>query len=157
VHRDINDLGRGGVTRTSEGPTVTPFGGAEVATASSSRVTDPRVEEVRVILPDYAPEYIEALLQRTEYGSVERVVEALLEGTAPPPEALKQQVMTLKAQTPQAREEFEYTRDRRNVFDEEDMDASRLRIGKKRFSSHIYLPHTIYSTMCSGAVAVTTR
>ena len=138
VHNDINDLGRGGVTRTSQGPTVTPFGGAEVA-ASSSRVIDPRVDEVRAILPDYAPEYVEALLQRTEYGNVERVVEALLEGTAPHPEALKQQVAS-KAPTLQARQEdaFKYTRDRRNVFDEEDMDLSRLRIGKKRFLSHLF-------------------
>ncbi|KAF8474463.1 hypothetical protein DFH94DRAFT_762554 [Russula ochroleuca] len=130
VPHDINDLSRGGVTRTIERPTATPFRGAEVATASSSRVIDPRVEEVRAILPDYAPEYVEALLQRSEYGSVERVVEALLEGTAPPPEALKQQV-TSKAPTPQPLEEFEYTRDRRNVFDDEEMDTSRLRIGKK--------------------------
>jgi activating signal cointegrator complex subunit 2 len=156
VRHDINDLGRGGVTRTSEGPTATPFGRAGVATASSSRVIDPRVEEVRAILPDYAPEYVEALLQRAEYGNVERVVEALLEGTAPPPEALEQQG-TLNTQMSQAREEFEYTRDRRNVFDGEDMDASRLRIGKKRFSSHIYVLHTVYSTMCSCAMAVTTR
>jgi activating signal cointegrator complex subunit 2 len=124
--------------------------------ASSSRVIDPRVEEVRAILPDYAPEYVEELLRRTEYGSVERVVEALLEGTAPPPEALEQQA-TLRAPTPQPREEFEYTHDRRNVFDGEEMDTSRLRIGKKRFSSRINLPYTVYSTMCSGAVAATMR
>ena len=138
VDHDINDLGRGGVTRISQGPTATPFGEAGVVAASSSRAIDPRVEEVRAILPDYAPEYVEALLQRTEYGNVERVVEALLEGTAPPPEALKQQVAS-KAPTPQTREEdvFKYTRDRRNVFDEEDMDLSRLRIGKKRFLSLI--------------------
>jgi activating signal cointegrator complex subunit 2 len=157
VHNDINDLGRGVVTRTSQGPTATPFRGAEVATASSSRVIDPRVEEVRAILPDYAPEYVEALLQRTEYGNVERVVEALLEGTAPPPEALKQQIAS-KAPTSQAREEdaFKYTHDRRNVFDEEDMDLSRLRIGKKRFSSLIYLLHTMRSMTYSGT-AVTMR
>ena len=153
VHHNI---GSGGITHTGEGLAATSFGGAGVAMASSSRVIDPRVEEVRAILPDYAPEYVEALLRRTEYGSVERVVEALLEGTAPPPEALEQQA-TLRAPTPQPREEFEYTRDRRNVFDGEEMDTSRLRMGKKRFSSHINLPYTVYSTMCSGAVAVTTR
>jgi activating signal cointegrator complex subunit 2 len=140
VHHNV---GRGGIIRTSEGLAATSFV-VGVATASSSRVIDPRVEEVRAILPDYAPEYVEALLQRTEYGSVERVVEALLEGTAPPPEALEQQA-TLLAPMPQPREEFEYTRDRRNVFDGEEMDTSRLRIGKKRFSSHIYMPYTLYS------------
>lgn len=146
VHHDINDLGRGGVTRTSQGPTATSIGGAGAATASSSKVIDPRVEEVRAILPDYASEYVEALLQRTEYGSVERVVEALLEGTAPPPEALQQQVPSI-TQTPQAREEeeFKYTRDRRNVFDAEDMDISQLRIGKKRFLSRIHLYRIQYT------------
>ncbi|KAI0277955.1 hypothetical protein BGY98DRAFT_1089747 [Russula aff. rugulosa BPL654] len=126
-------LGSGDPTaRTTEGVTATPFGGAEVATPSSSGAVDPRVEEVRAILPDYAPEYIQALLLRSEYGNVERVVEALLEGTAPPPEAIQQQA-TLKAQTiPQSPEAFEYTHDRRNVFDGEDMDTSRMRIGKKK-------------------------
>jgi activating signal cointegrator complex subunit 2 len=135
VHHHINDLGQDGTARTTEGATANLFSGAEVATASSSGAVDPRVEEVRAILPDYAPEYVQVLLQRSEYGNVERVVEALLEGTAPPPEAIQQQA-ALKAQTPHAPEAFEYTRDRRNVFDGKDMDASRMRIGKKkRFSS----------------------
>ena len=129
MHHDINDHGQDGIT---EGTIAIPFGGTEVATASSSGAVDLRVEEVRAILPDYAPEYIQALLLRSEYGNVERVVEALLEGTAPPPEAIHQQAI-LKAQTPQAPEAFEYTSDRRNVFDGEDMVTSRMRIGKKRF------------------------
>ena len=71
-----------------------------------------------------------------------RVVEALLEGTAPPLEAIQQQT-TLKFQTPQAPEEFEYTRDRRNVFDGEDMDTSQMRIGKKRFFVSLCLIYTV--------------
>jgi activating signal cointegrator complex subunit 2 len=153
VHHDINDTGQDGTGRTTEGATATPFsGGAEVATASSSGAVDPRVEEVRAILPDYPPEYVQELLRRSEYGNVERVVEALLEGTAPPPEAIQQQA-TLKAQTPQAPEAFEYTRYRRNVFDGEDMDTSRMRIGKKkRFSCCflIYRIPPICLTMWSG-------
>jgi activating signal cointegrator complex subunit 2 len=111
-------------------------------------VVDPRVEDVLAILPDYEPGYVEALLQRAEYGSVERVVEALLEGTAPPPEAIRQQRQLLqqpatsKAQNAPARDEFEYTRDRRNVFDGEEMDVSKLRIGKKRF--FIPFPFLVY-------------
>jgi activating signal cointegrator complex subunit 2 len=157
AHHDINDLGQDGTARTTEGTTATPFGGSEVATAASSGAVDPRVEEVRAILPDYAPEYIQALLLRSEYGNVERVVEALLEGTAPPPEAIQQQAALKKAQTPQAPEAFEYTRDRRNVFDGEDMDASRMRIGKKRFLvllSHLPICLMMWS---GGAWAVTTR
>jgi len=154
MHRGVDDRGRAGATRAGEAVVATL---SWAATASGSKVVDPRVDEVRAILPDYKPEYIEALLQRTEYASVERVVEALLEGTAPPPEAIQQHV-TSKAQTSQAREEFEYTRDRLNIFDGEDMDLSKMRIGKKRFSSCIYLPHLIYSMISSGgAVLVTTR
>jgi activating signal cointegrator complex subunit 2 len=133
----IGDPGHVEAAPMSEGAAAIPSRGAEAATASGSRVVDLRVEEVRAILPDYEPEYIEALLQRTEYGSVERVVEALLEGTAPPPEAIqrqqRRQQATSKAQKPPARDEFEYTHERRNVFDGEEMDVSKLRIGKKRF------------------------
>jgi hypothetical protein len=42
-----------------------------------------------MILRNYAPEYVEALLHRTEYATIEGVVEALLEGTALPPEAIQ--------------------------------------------------------------------
>jgi activating signal cointegrator complex subunit 2 len=120
---------------------------------------DPRVEEVRAILPDYAPEYVQTLLLRSEYGNVERVVEALLEGTAPPPEAIQQQATLKKAQTPQAPEAFEYTHDRRNVFDGEDMDTSRMRIGKKRFLLVLLFLSTnmLNDGRSGGAWAVTTR
>jgi activating signal cointegrator complex subunit 2 len=147
VHNDINnDLGQDRTARATEGATATPFGGAEVATASGSRAVDSQVEEVRAILPDYAPAYIRALLRRSEYGNIERVVEALLEGTAPlaPPEAIQQQA-TLKAQTPpQAPGAFEYTRDLRNVFDGEDMETSRMRIGKKKRFFVLLFLSTVY-------------
>ena len=131
VQHGIDNLGRGARVIGR----VSPSGDAKAtAGPSSSKAMDPRVEEVRVILPDYAPEYVEALLQRVEYDTVERVVEALLEGTAPPPEAIQQQA-AMESQTLQPRDEFKYTQDRRNVFDGEDMDVSRLRIGKKRWVS----------------------
>jgi len=118
------------------GPRITerapPSGSSETAAVpSSSKIVDPRIEEVRAILPDYAPEYIEALLRHADYGSVESVVGALLEGMAPSPKAIQQQA-AIQSQTQQSCEEFKYTKDRRNVFDGEEMDVSRLRIGKKR-------------------------
>ena len=122
VHHGIDNQGPG-ASVTDCAPPLVAAGAA--AGPSSSKVVDPRVEEVRAILPDYAPEYVEALLRRTEYDSVESVVEALLEGTAPPPEAMQQQES-------QPRNEFKYTQDRRNVFDDEDMDIFKLRMGKKR-------------------------
>ncbi|KAI0031356.1 hypothetical protein K488DRAFT_79111 [Vararia minispora EC-137] len=86
---------------------------------------DAQVSEVLGILPDYPRDYIRALLLRPEFGTVERVVEALLEGTAPPAEQLQP-----TTQIPQ--DEFEFTRDRVNVFDGEEMDLSRVHVGKKR-------------------------
>ncbi|KAH9961637.1 hypothetical protein BGW80DRAFT_1463764 [Lactifluus volemus] len=55
----------------------------------AEEAVNPHVEEVHMILPNYAPEYVEALLHSTEYATVERVVEALLEGTALAPEAIQ--------------------------------------------------------------------
>ena len=131
-----------GVNRADERVALSAVAEA-VAGPSSSKVVDPRVEEVRAILPDYAPEYVEALLRRAEYDSVERVVGALLEGIAPPPEAIQQQA-AMETQTLPPREEFKYTQDRRNVFDGEDMDVSRLRIGKKKWVS-FFVCHDVFS------------
>lgn len=131
-----------GTDSASERAAPSGVAGAVVG-PSSSKVVDPRVEEVRAILPDYAPEYIEALLRRAEYDSAERIVDALLEGTAPPPEAIQQQA-AMEAQSLQSREEFKYTQDRRNVFDGEDMDVSKLRIGKKKWVS-FFVCHDVFA------------
>ena len=131
VQHGIDNPGRG--TRSTERAPLS-WAAEAAAAPSSSKAVDSRVEEVRAILPDYAPEYVQALLRRAEYESVESVVQALLEGTAPPPEAIQQQA-AMEVPTLQPRDEFKYTQDRRNVFDGEDMDASRLRIGKKRWES----------------------
>ena len=156
----IGDPGHVGAAPTSGGAAATPSRAAEAATASGSRVIDLRVEEVRAILPDYEPEYVEALLQRTEYGSVERVVEALLEGTAPPPEAIQrqqQQQATSKTQKPPAQDEFEYTRERQNVFDGEEMDVSKLRIGKKRFLVSFFSSLSTDCVITCSTIPVTMR
>jgi activating signal cointegrator complex subunit 2 len=139
VQYGIDNPGRG--ARVNERASPSGVVGA-AAGPSSSKVVDPRVEEVRAILPDYEPEYVEALLRRAEYDSVESVVGALLEGTAPPPEVIEEQDV-LEAQTLQLREKFKYTKDRRNVFDGEDMDVSRLRIGKKKWVS-FFVCHDVF-------------
>ena len=131
VQQGIDNLGRG--ERVIDRASPSGDAGA-TAGPSGSKAVDLCVEEIRAILPDYAPEYVEALLRRAEYDTVESVVQALLEGTAPPPEAIQQQA-AMESQTLQPRDEFKYTQDRRNVFDGEDMDVSRLRIGKKRWVS----------------------
>jgi activating signal cointegrator complex subunit 2 len=155
TQRGIDILGR--VARVAE--RTLPSGGSGAAAGpSGSKVVDPRVEEVRAILPDYEPEYIEALLRRAEYDSVESVVGALLEGTAPPPQVI-QQLAAMGAQNRKPLHEFKYTQDRRNVFDGEDMDISRLRIGKKKWVSffvcHDVFPRLYY--IYSGLVETTRR
>ena len=91
---------------------------------------DIKVTKVLDILPDYPTTYIRALLTHSAApyeGSAERVVEALLEGTAPAPDEISGE-----------RAEFVYTKDRRNVFDDVDLDVSRLHVGKKTQVSDIF-------------------
>ncbi|OBZ67810.1 hypothetical protein A0H81_12349 [Grifola frondosa] len=103
---------------------------------------DIAVSQVLDILPDQEPSYIRFLLSHRDYpyqGNAERLIEALLEGTAPRQEdveiAMKavESVVTPQSQTasrPQSGT-FEYTKERRNVFDEDVMDLTKVRIGKK--------------------------
>ncbi|THU91522.1 hypothetical protein K435DRAFT_673953 [Dendrothele bispora CBS 962.96] len=102
-------------------------------TPSSSSRSDPDLEmkasQVLDIFPDQPIEYIKLLLSSHSYpfhGNPEKVIEALLEGTAPPHEEL------LRANVvPATRQESYSVKDRHNIFDDEDMDLSKLRIGKK--------------------------
>ncbi|EIM92125.1 uncharacterized protein STEHIDRAFT_143565 [Stereum hirsutum FP-91666 SS1] len=122
---------------------------------SSSAIRDDvkaKVSEVLSILPDYEPGYIKALLQRSEYaGNSERVVEALLEGTAPPPEAINTASRPVESsgrtETPQVKDEFEFTKERRNVFDEEAMDLSKVRVGKKSDEASVLRDRTFIEQM----------
>jgi activating signal cointegrator complex subunit 2 len=96
---------------------------------------DLKVSQVLDILPDYSPTYIRALLAHTAYpfrGSVEKVVEALLEGKAPAPNEVEGQPAVIEEIVPEDGGKFVYTRDRKNIFDSEVMDVSRVHFGKKR-------------------------
>lgn len=92
---------------------------------------DSRMRQVLDIFPDYPPEYIRKLLTHPSFpfrGSAERVIEALLEGTAPDEDALgKSFAEDFSAVVPAMDAPIE----RRNVFDQEVMDLSRVHIGKK--------------------------
>ncbi|KAI0066832.1 hypothetical protein BV25DRAFT_1987939 [Artomyces pyxidatus] len=128
-----------------------------VSAPSEDKKVDQQVSDALAILPDYDPAYIRALLLHTEYGgSVEGVVGALLEGTAPAPEAVTQQ-QPVHASTEQ--EPFEFTRDRRNVFDDEAMDLSKLRVGKKRFVTNkpVDIHHSSRPYLVSGDAATVLR
>jgi activating signal cointegrator complex subunit 2 len=98
---------------------------------------DGKVAQVLDILPDYSPTYIRALLTHPSYpfqGDAEKVVEALLEGTAPSPSEVEEQRSStdIAEGSYQEVEEFVYTKNRKNVFDDDVMDVSRVRFGKKR-------------------------
>ena len=97
---------------------------------------DMKVAQVLDILPDTPSEYIRALLQHPDHpfkGDPERVVGALLEGTAPPMGDL---IHTAAEPPPRplepTQERFAYTQGRRNVFDDQEMDLAHVHVGKKR-------------------------
>ncbi|KAF9813567.1 hypothetical protein IEO21_05499 [Rhodonia placenta] len=106
---------------------------------------DAAVAQVLDILPDQPPEYLRFLLGHSDYpykGDAERLIGALLEGTAPNPdevEAAMRRAEVVAGVEPSAvreavvydEDEFTYTRDRRNAFDDEAMDIRNVRIGKK--------------------------
>jgi activating signal cointegrator complex subunit 2 len=127
--------------RSSARPQERAIASATAASASSSSQpmsADPNVEsqvaQVRELLPDYSETYIRALLVHPDYpycGNPERVIEALLEGTAPPSNEIEPTVPQNAAIQPVPVERWAYTAERRNVFDDEQVDMSNLRTGKK--------------------------
>ena len=97
---------------------------------------DMKVTQVLDILSDTPPGYVRALLQHPDYpfrGNPERVIEVLLDGTAPPMEVLHQPAVEKPPhfQEP-SQEQFVYTQGRRNIFDGQEMDLAHVRVGKKR-------------------------
>ncbi|VDB88864.1 unnamed protein product [Peniophora sp. CBMAI 1063] len=103
---------------------------APVASSSkNASELDAQVKEVLSILPDTDEAYVRSLLSHPDFAGVERTVGALLEGTAPPPEQLTLAASSAPVAT---QDEFEFTRDRANVFDAQEMDLSRVHVGKKK-------------------------
>jgi activating signal cointegrator complex subunit 2 len=123
---DRKGKGRADPDRVDTPPPVNPSGDLDM-----------KVTQVLDILPDTSPEYIRALLQHPDYsfrGNPERVIEALLEGNAPPMEDLRQPAVEYPHQFQEsAQEQFVYTQGRRNIFDDRDMDLAHVRVGKKRW------------------------
>ncbi|KAK2460847.1 hypothetical protein APHAL10511_007317 [Amanita phalloides] len=104
---------------------------------------DVKVTQVLDIFPSHSPPYIRLLLAYPLYAhSTEKVIEALLEGTAPDEESLvsvsESAVEAGSREMPDAPEEDDIVRmvrERRNVFDNDILDVSKLRIGKKEDDS----------------------
>jgi activating signal cointegrator complex subunit 2 len=107
------------------------------ASSSAPDDLDIKITQVLDILPDQPAEYIRSLLEHPNYpfkGNPERVIEALLEGTAPTQEDSIKSSANRKVATGDhgTEEEFVYTQGRKNVFDDEVMDLDNVRVGKKR-------------------------
>ncbi|KAF7794788.1 hypothetical protein EIP86_005930 [Pleurotus ostreatoroseus] len=118
---------------------------ATAAIPESNPELDVAVAQVLEILPEQPPEYVRFVLSQPDYpyrGDAQRLIEALFEGTAPSPEevegAMTHKVATDAAMEPQGEhqlasaDQFSFTKERHNVFDDENMDLSRVRIGKKK-------------------------
>ncbi|KAI0641559.1 hypothetical protein C8Q79DRAFT_1098523 [Trametes meyenii] len=146
-----DNLGRGPVSKTSakdvkgKGRDVGQSVGS--GSFSSAGVSDEQLDialvQVLDLFPDQDPEYVRYMLAHSDYpyrGDAERLIGALLEGTAPS-KADVEAAMAREVTRPQApaptlsgkrvEDEFAFTRERRNVFDDEAMDLSKVTIGKK--------------------------
>ena len=113
-----------------------------------SALSDPDLDikatEVLDILPDWSIDYVKLLLAHDRYGrNPEKVIEALLEGTAPPEEELHQDLQAVDefeaegyasegggAMQPDPKTFYDVA-SRKNVFDDQALDVSNLRVGKK--------------------------
>ena len=122
---DPKGKGRADPDRVDAPPPVNP-----------SNDLDMKVTQVLDILPERSPDYVRALLQHPDYsfrGNPEGVIEALLDGTAPPMEDLRQPAVKHPHQLREpVQEEFVYTQGRRNIFDGQEMDPVHVHVGKKR-------------------------
>ncbi|KAI0760456.1 hypothetical protein C8Q74DRAFT_1208567 [Fomes fomentarius] len=131
--RDVGERLGGAV-----GDGVIPDGQADLAVA-----------QVLDLLPDQDPMYVRYVLSHSDYpyrGDAERLIGALLEGTAPLPADVQAAIarqdvgsMAAAREPERATDEFAYTRERRNVFDDEVMDLSKVKIGKSSDDAHTVL------------------
>ncbi|TBU46710.1 hypothetical protein BD309DRAFT_857488 [Dichomitus squalens] len=99
---------------------------------------DLAVAQVLDLLPDQDAAYVRYLLSHSDYpyrGDAERLIGALLEGTAPlqadVDAALARDGGAAASALDVQHDAFVFTRERRNVWDDDVMDLSKVKIGKK--------------------------
>jgi activating signal cointegrator complex subunit 2 len=167
-----------GIDNMGRGPSATSKGkgrAAAVPETQSDPALDAAVTQVLDILPDQDPGYVRYVLQHPDYpykGDGERLIGALLEGTAPVVDEAQylagvgavatagEMIDAKPISVPAKMEEqdrFAYTRERRNVFDDEKMDLSKLRIGKKQYVSSSLSLVLYVSINVLGAIETTIR
>jgi activating signal cointegrator complex subunit 2 len=94
---------------------------------------NPAIRQVLDILPDENPKFIEMCLAHPSFsGSVERVIGALLEG-APLPDGLDSFRYMVRSTPPM--QEPSLVDSRKNAFEDDPLDFSKLKIGKNRYDS----------------------
>lgn len=135
-----------GIDHRGKGSQAALTGKGKAVAASAPVKEDPALDaavaQVLDILPDQPPHYVRYLLGHSDYpyqGSAERLIEALFEGTAPSVDDAEASMRAAEAEDHHheqaikpVRAEYQFTRDRRNVFDDDVMDSTMLRVGKKR-------------------------
>ncbi|EJU02280.1 hypothetical protein DACRYDRAFT_99944 [Dacryopinax primogenitus] len=96
------------------------------STADETPELELKLTQVLDILPDESPDLIRACLRHPPFGgSVEQVVAALLEGNIPAE-------VRASVGSEERKDAFPLLESRRNVFDDDPLDFSKLRIGKNR-------------------------
>ncbi|KAF8591311.1 hypothetical protein K439DRAFT_1380796 [Ramaria rubella] len=97
----------------------------------NAAVLDLAVSQVLDIFPAYTPQHIRRCLEHSAFdGEPEKLISSLLEGTLPLELAEHADVPESIAQTDGFK--YKYVNDRRNAWDDDVMDFSKLRIGKTR-------------------------
>ncbi|KAG5643646.1 hypothetical protein DXG03_000572 [Asterophora parasitica] len=139
----IDNRGNGGRVRSTADAYPQTVGGSgkgkekapeHVPAPSHIPDIDIKTTQVLDILPEHPPEYVRALLEYPSYsGNPEKVIEALLEGTAPSFEEMEPHTAVDQEKgAGGSNDDFgRYVSERRNIFDDEEMDFSQLRIGKR--------------------------
>lgn len=135
--------------RNEKGPSNRVAGKAKAVVPENELDPDLDIKATQVldIFPSHSLSYIRLLLAYPPYaGSPEKVIEALLEGTAPEESELvpiSEYGAKASGSAPQdASPEDDIARmvrERRNVFDDEILDLSKLRIGKKTYALQFIL------------------
>lgn len=103
--------------------------------ANSMPDIDIAVSQILDIFPDQPVETVRRYLKHPSFqGDTEKVIAALLEGNIPP-DLQTEEPPNKRFVDPQLapQPEFEYTKDRRNIWDDITMDESQLRFGKTRY------------------------
>lgn len=128
----IDNLGKGPSRADSKGK------GRALPPPPADPALDAAVAQVLEIFPEQDSEYLRYVLQHPDFpfkGDGERLIGALLEGTAPEVDS-SQYAGGVTLPSGQTQEKLEdrmpHTIERRNVFDDEKLDLSKLRIGKKQ-------------------------